>query len=560
MDPAAFDAFRGNYQLAPDHVVFIWGGPDWGNRLFMTDDDLRVEIVPIGPHDFLADDLRTIRFEVDASGAVVAAFLSQPGQPPQHAPRVRLYEQEPVTFTNGDVRLAGVLTLPAGPGPHAALVFVHGSGPGTRGQYSFDVDRFARQGIAVLAFDKRGCGESTGNWRLVDFDVLADDVLAGVQLLRRDRRLRPDKIGLWGISQAGWIIPLAASRSEDVAFIVPISGGAVMPAEQELWRQRQNLTFLKVPERFLDLERKVATLGYDWERQIRLGRMPIPQPFADDNLDMFHDAPAVLRRVRQPVLAILGGMDTLTPPYESAAIWADALRSRGNDDFSVRLFPRGSHGLLDGGKTGSPLELFPEMRLVPGYFDTMVKWIRHHVDGPEYADARRVDVDPDTIPVESRGMPEVSWYGSGAVQPWQLLVSLVVFGSAVLAAPATWLWRWVRRVKEAPPVGARRTQWLAALLGLVNIGLMVAMTYVLYQLVMAVPHPVIARLGLIWNVIAGAAWLSLLLVVLVGLGCIAAWRKGWWSWTGRAYYTLVGLVALCWLPFVLYWDLLRPVW
>src|SRR5262249_29580497 len=158
---------------------------------------------------------------------------------------------------------------------------------------------------------------------------------------------------------AGWIIPLAASRSEDVAFIVPISGGAVTPAEQELWRQRQNLEYLRVGERFIDLERKVAMLGYDWERQIRLGHMPIPQPFSDDRLNMFHDAGAVLQRVRQPVLAIFGGMDTLTPPRESAALWADALRRRGNDDYSVRLFPRGSHGLLDGAKTGSPLELFP---------------------------------------------------------------------------------------------------------------------------------------------------------------------------------------------------------
>jgi pimeloyl-ACP methyl ester carboxylesterase len=236
-------------------------------------------------------------------------------------------------------------------------VLVHGSGPGTRLQYPIEVDRFARHGIATLAFDKRGVGESTGDWRRADFDELAEDVLAGVRFLRRGRRIRADKVGLWGVSQAGWVIPLAAARSEDVAFLVPISGGAVTPAEQELWRQRQNLAFLGVPARFIALERRAAALAYDWEQQTRLGRMPIPQPFADDKLNMFHDAPAVLRRVRQPVLAILGGMDTLTPPRESAALWAEALRGRGDDDYSVRLFPRGSHGLWDGGKTGSPLEL-----------------------------------------------------------------------------------------------------------------------------------------------------------------------------------------------------------
>src|SRR5262249_48498691 len=195
------------------------------------------------------------------------------------------------------VRLAGLLTVPLGPGPHPALVVVHGSGPGTRSQPVIEVDRFARQGIAVLAYDKRGCGTSTGDWRLVDFEVLAEDVLAGVRSLCHDRRIRADKIGLWGISQAGWIIPLAASRSPDGAVIVPISGAAVMPAEQEVWRQRQNLEYLRVPERFIDVERKAVMLSYDWARQNRLGRMPIPEPFGDDHLNMFHDASAVLHRV-----------------------------------------------------------------------------------------------------------------------------------------------------------------------------------------------------------------------------------------------------------------------
>jgi pimeloyl-ACP methyl ester carboxylesterase len=560
MDAATFDAFRGDYQLAADRVALVCGHFDWGDRMFLDDGELRVEIVPTGPREFLADDLRTIRFEVDESGAVVAAAIARPGEEPRRAPRVRLYEQEPVTFANGDVRLAGVLLLPPGPGPHPALVFVHGSGNGTRGQYPTEADWFARHGIAVLAFDKRGCGESTGDWRQADFGELADDVLAAVRHLRGDSRIRGDKIGLWGVSQAGWVIPLAASRSDDVAFIVPISGGAVTPAEQELWRQRQNLEFLGVPERFIDLARQVAAVGFDWERENRLGHMPIPQPFEDQRLNMFHDAPAVLRRVRQPVLAIFGGLDTLTPPHESAAIWADALRRRGNDDYSVRLFPRGSHGLWDGGKTGSPLELFPELRWVPGYFDTMVKWVHHHAGGPDFPEARRVDVDADAIPVESRGMFHLSWYGSGTTQPCLLLVFLAVFGSAVLVAPVAAVWRRLRRGKEAPPPGSRRTPWLAALLGLLNVGIMSAMTYVLYQLVMAVPHPVITRLGLIWNGLAAATWLSLVLVVLVCRGCVAAWRYSWWSRAGRVYYTLVALAAVAWVPFVVYWDLARPTW
>jgi pimeloyl-ACP methyl ester carboxylesterase len=439
------------------------------------------------------------------------------------------------------------------------VVFVHGSGP----QLPFtavEANRFARHGIASLAFHKRGTGASTGDWRLADFGVLADDVLAGVQVLRRDQRIRGDKVGLFGISQAGWIIPLAASRSKDVAFIVPVSGAAVTPAEQELWRQRQNLEFLGVAERFIDLERKAAAMAYDWQRRSQLGSTPLPNPFVDDNLNMFHDALAVLRTVRQPVLAIFGGKDTLTPPHESAALWAAALRQGGNADYSVRLFRRGTHGLEVAGRTGSPLEVIAERRWVPGFFDTIVKWIRHHVDGPEFPEARQVDVDADAIPVESRGLHRLSWYGSGAVQPWQLLVSLVVFASAVVAAPTRWLWRRMHRRKDVQAGRSLAVEWLAALLSLVNVSVLLTLVYVLYHLVQAAPHPLLARLDLIWNLLAAATWLSLVLAVLVGRGCIAAWRHGWWSRTGRVYFTLVVLVALCWVPFVVYWDLVHPTW
>jgi hypothetical protein len=288
--------------------------------------------------------------------------------------------------------------------------------------------------------------------------------------------------------------------------------------------------------------------------------MPIPNFFADDNLRMFHDAPAVLRQVKQPVLAIFGGMDTLTPPRESAAIWAGILRQRKDDNFSVRLFPRGDHGLFVGGKTGSPLEVRRERRWVPGFVDTMVSWIRYHVDGSPFADARRVDVDTQVIPVEARGMHEISWYGSGLVQPWLLFTFFLVFASATLAVPITAIWWRVRGASARPSVGSRRTAWLAALWGLVNVTIIGAMTYVFYQLVEAQPHAVLASLGRYWNAIAAATWLSQVLAIMVGWGYLASWYRGQWSRPGRIYYGLVMLAGLLWIPFAVYWDLFRPVW
>jgi pimeloyl-ACP methyl ester carboxylesterase len=101
----------------------------------------------------------------------------------------------PTHFTNGDVRLAFTLDLPAGQGPFPAVVMGHGSGRVTRDQLTWAARRFTALGYAVLRFDKRGVGESTGLFVFVGtkdspwvFPQLASDVAAGVRFLRDGRR------------------------------------------------------------------------------------------------------------------------------------------------------------------------------------------------------------------------------------------------------------------------------------------------------------------------------------------------------------------------------------
>lgn len=556
IDAADFDRLIGNYELAPDSIALV-GRWDTVDYMFLAEGDLRIEIVPVGPREFVSDDLRTIRFEGEGDEPPTAAILSRPGESPVRAPRVHPYDEERVSFQNGDVRLAGSLVIPPGAGPHPALVFVHGSGPQTRESYRVAADRFARAGIACLFYDKRGTGQSGGDWRTVDFDVLADDALAGVRFLQNDSRFAADKIGLWGVSQAGWIIPLAAAKSDDVAFIVPVSGATVSPLEQECWRRRQNLECLGVDERFIELGRKATAMVNDWHRREQLGQMPLPNPFTSDELNMYHDAAAVIGKVRQPVLAVYGGLDTLAPPRESAATWASILGKTGHGNYSVRFFPQGTHGLTVGGKTGVPFEITPERRYVPGYWETMAAWIHHHTGGPEYVDARRVDVDASPIPVQARGMHELCWYGSGAVQPWLLVGYLLVFGSCVAALPGSWLWRKARRAEPRPPE-ARRAGRLAAVAGTLILAVVFGLLYVLYQVADAEPNPLYANLTLAWNVLVAATWCSLITGALFLQQGLAAWGKKQLSPAALVYYALVGLAVLSWAPFVYYWDLLLP--
>jgi uncharacterized protein len=139
------------------------------------------------------------------------------------------------TFPSGDVRLAYRLDQPSGPGPFPAIVMGHGSGLATRHQLTSVAQRLVTAGFAVLRYDKRGVGDSGGVYEVAGnvanservFPILAGDMLAGVEFLKTRPDVDPTRIGLFGVSQAGWIIPLAASRSSDVRFMILVVGPTV---------------------------------------------------------------------------------------------------------------------------------------------------------------------------------------------------------------------------------------------------------------------------------------------------------------------------------------------
>jgi hypothetical protein len=114
---------------------------------------------------------------------------------------------------------------------------VHGSGPETR-EYILPWARvLIRRGIAVLGYDKRGDGRIHGDCNTASFDDLADDVVAAFEYLKTRSDIDPTQIGLLGVSQAGWIMPLAAVRAKDLAFLISISGAGLPPAETTSIRQ-----------------------------------------------------------------------------------------------------------------------------------------------------------------------------------------------------------------------------------------------------------------------------------------------------------------------------------
>jgi len=309
--------------------------------------------------------------------------------------------EEPVRFSSGDATLAGTLFIPDQPGRHPAVVLFHGSGPQERDSYRGRW--FANWGITALAYDKRGTGESTGDYRKVPFQDLVEDGLAGIALLKTRSDVDLKRIGVWGQSQGGWLGPLAAARSSDVAFVIAVSGPGVTPGEQMIFYYASELRNRGYSDqeisRASDVRRQVwsyMATGDGYERaNSAIQRAKRERWYADlcaqqDDLiatfehatsdrnqnwfksEMNYDPVATLKKLKVPVLFLFGSQDRLVPVPTSVEIIQQTLSADSHQDFTVKVFPGADHGLSVVDASGSS-------RLAPGYEDTMKEWLLRHV-------------------------------------------------------------------------------------------------------------------------------------------------------------------------------------
>jgi dipeptidyl aminopeptidase/acylaminoacyl peptidase len=124
---------------------------------------------------------------------------------------------EEITFESGSFHIVGDLRLPAGKAHFPAVLFVHGSGPADRtlfGAYLPIMERMLRLGYAVFSWDKPGTGESTGELSGTRvYHQRAQIVLDAIEVMKKHPDIDQGRIGLWGISQGGYVMPLALSQS-----------------------------------------------------------------------------------------------------------------------------------------------------------------------------------------------------------------------------------------------------------------------------------------------------------------------------------------------------------
>lgn len=289
--------------------------------------------------------------------------------------------------------LQGTLTLPDGEPPFPAVVAVHGAEGATRDFHLFRglASLLPALGIATLVFDRRGHGESTGGTE-ASYEELAADARAVIEQVRRHPSVAGDLVALWGISQGGWIAPLAAAQDGRVAALVAVSAAAVTPGAQMDFAVTALLLEAGHPpetvERALALRRHVDALAagkasatatqalLDQAREepwFRLAFIPDKATQVDESWseEMEFDILSTLRRLQLPVLLFFGQGDRWIPIAESADAWRSALGA--NADLTVVSLPGAGHAATVGFDPGDWLEEGP---VSPVYERVLARWLR----------------------------------------------------------------------------------------------------------------------------------------------------------------------------------------
>ena len=265
---------------------------------------------------------------------------------------VRQYE---VRFTSGSATLSGTFTAPPGAGRRPAVAFVSGSGD-TERAYLPDLQAlFVDSGVAVLAYDKRGIAQSNGRYpgespTSPTIDQLARDAQAAVRWLAQQPEVDPAKLGLAGHSQAGWIMPLAASREPAVRFMVAFAGPAVTADEVDVW---QNLT---------GAGNQPATMS-DEAIEAEVGGMG---PAASTR------SPGSARCVSR-ALWVFAGLDRQVPTHLST-LRLGPIAAEAGRDFTISTFPKANHALVET-QTGLTSEMLSSDRFAPGMFGALRAWL-----------------------------------------------------------------------------------------------------------------------------------------------------------------------------------------
>ena len=281
------------------------------------------------------------------------------------------YKKIEIAFTSGEAPLAGQLYLPVSDGPHPLVVLLPGGGNNVeylRNTPNFFAPRFAHCSLAALTFDKRGTGESGGDYATSTFDDFINDAGAAIRKMAARPDIDADQIGVVGFSQGGRLAPIVAVRSPQVAFVASVSGpltsvedtryfalenafrrsqvsDSVLARVMPLWRQ--HLDFVAADD-LVSLQRLDQVLA-EMSNKVHPALLPpqsdrLPQTGIYNSMGL--DFSTELAHLRVPWLSLYGEMDAVVPVQKSLDILHERMATGQHNNYSVIVVPGVSHSFV----------------------------------------------------------------------------------------------------------------------------------------------------------------------------------------------------------------------
>lgn len=341
--------------------------------------------------------------------------LEGPKRPQNPVPPFN-YKQKEVKIKTPDekVKLAGTLTIPAGKGPFPAVILISGSGPQNRNEellfhqpFLVLADHLTKNGIAVLRYDDRGVGQSTGNFEAANSFDFAQDAEAAWKYLAKQKKIDPKKVGIIGHSEGGLIAPIIAARNKQVGFIAMMAGPSVpgtviIPDQTELILRmnkveeqeiHNQLLFTKFAYDFISNNQDSKTLQEDFQREIErwLKSNPYtvptnlsPKTFAKQTAYtltsnwmktfLLTQPSHFIEQVNCPILALFAENDLQVSVRANLVPMQQLLSTKKNS--KIHVFPKLNH-LFQTSTTGSPNEYGKiEETLAPAFLNYITEWIK----------------------------------------------------------------------------------------------------------------------------------------------------------------------------------------
>ena len=305
---------------------------------------------------------------------------------------------ESKTFQSGDVELSGTLYLPKDGQALAAVVVTHTASKPLRNAllYQHLKEMLPPLGIAVLAYDRRGSGQSGGNLKDSDYAMLADDAIAAVQMLKADARIDPKRIGIWGLSQGGWLALLAAANSSDVRFIVSISAPVVTPDVQMMFRSESSLringysesdivqmratrqavdAYMRGTGDHAEAQRSVdAAKSKPWFDLLYMGEKVGDRATSRWRREIEYDPLPTLDQVKVPALILFGANDPVVPVATSVA----RINARLRPNMTMHVIADADHHMATSMSPKEQMDPALSNRVRPDtleYFSVLASWM-----------------------------------------------------------------------------------------------------------------------------------------------------------------------------------------